>query len=144
MGALGHWGWFALGLVLIAGEVLAAPGTFLLWIGLAALCVGAVETVYVPGWIGELVLFAMFSVVAVLVGLRVYRAGTKDTGKAALNERVESFQGQVFPLDQAIHDGFGRIRIGDSVWRVKGPELPAGRHVKVCGVDGATLIVEAA
>ena len=143
MGSLGIWGWFGLGLLLIAAEALAAPGAFLIWIGLAAIAVGLIETVFVPGWIAEMLMFAALCVVSVLVGLRVYKAGTKGSESPALNERVEGFRGQVFALDEAISNGFGRIRVGDSVWRVKGPELPVGQRVKVCGVEGATLVVEA-
>ncbi len=144
MGALGIWGWFGLGLLLIAAEALAAPGAFLIWIGFAAIAVGLIETVYVPGWQLELVIFAALCIVSVLIGLRVYRGISKQEGGQALNDRVEAFKGQVFPLDEAISNGFGRVRIGDSVWRVKGPDLPAGQRVKVCGCEGATLIVEAA
>ncbi|MER2634298.1 MAG: NfeD family protein, partial [Rhizobiaceae bacterium] len=38
---LGLWNWFVLGFVLLALEILV-PGVFLLWIGIAALVVGAV------------------------------------------------------------------------------------------------------
>lgn len=40
--------------------------------------------------------------------------------------------------------GEGRIRIGDSSWRVTGPELLAGTEIRVVRVDGATLVVEKA
>jgi membrane protein implicated in regulation of membrane protease activity len=36
------------------------------------------------------------------------------------------------------------VRVGDSVWRAEGPDLPAGDRVKVIGVDGAALKVEKA
>ena len=35
-------------------------------------------------------------------------------------------------------------RIGDTVWRVAGPDTPAGTRVKVVQVDGANLTVAAA
>jgi len=34
------------------------------------------------------------------------------------------------------------MRVGDSSWRITGPELLAGAEVKVVRVDGATLVVE--
>jgi membrane protein implicated in regulation of membrane protease activity len=40
--------------------------------------------------------------------------------------------------------GEGRIRVGDSSWRVTGPELLAGTQVRVVRVEGATLVVEKA
>jgi len=50
----------------------------------------------------------------------------------------------VFRLDATMTGGEGRIRVGDSSWRVTGPELLAGSEVRVVRVDGATLIVEKA
>ena len=47
-------------------------------------------------------------------------------------------------LGSAFDGGFGRIVLGDTTWRVTGPELPAGERVRIIGVDGATLKVEAA
>lgn len=144
MGALGFWGWFGLGLLLIAGELLLIPGGFLLWVGIAAILVGLVEILVPLGWVAELVLFAALCLVAVLAGLRMSRARTKEVEGLQLNDRLEGLRGQVFHLDTAISDGYGRIRIHDSVWRVRGPDLPAGAAVRVTGIDGATLIVEPA
>jgi membrane protein implicated in regulation of membrane protease activity len=50
----------------------------------------------------------------------------------------------VFTLEKPIVDGVGTIRIEDTVWRVSGPNLPAGSRVKVASADGADLAVEAA
>ena len=43
-----------------------------------------------------------------------------------------------------VFDGNGTVRIGDTVWRVAGPDTPAGTRVKVVQVDGANLTVAAA
>ena len=45
-------------------------------------------------------------------------------------------------LDTPIAGGQGRIRVDDSVWRITGPDAPAGASVRVVRVDGATLVVE--
>jgi inner membrane protein len=34
------------------------------------------------------------------------------------------------------------VRIGDTVWQVRGPDAPAGSRVKVTDADGAVLTVE--
>jgi len=46
-------------------------------------------------------------------------------------------------LDHPIQEGRGRIRLDDTVWRVSGPDLPAGSRVKVVSVHGTELHVEA-
>ena len=61
-----------------------------------------------------------------------------------LNRRNEALIGRVFTLEQPIVDGIGTVRIDDTVWRVNGPECPAGSRVRVTQADGATLAVEPA
>ncbi len=57
--------------------------------------------------------------------------------------RAEALLGREYYLDAEIARGFGQIRVADSVWRVTGPELPAGVKVKVVAVDsGGSLRVE--
>jgi membrane protein implicated in regulation of membrane protease activity len=50
----------------------------------------------------------------------------------------------MFTLDQPISGGEGRVRVGDSFWRVTGADAPAGAAVRVVRLDGATLVVEKA
>ena len=45
-------------------------------------------------------------------------------------------------LSEPIEQGSGRVKVDDSVWRVTGPDAPAGTKVRVTGGDGAVLTVE--
>ncbi len=47
-------------------------------------------------------------------------------------------------LNEPIVDGKGRLKIEDTMWELRGPDLPQGAWVKVTGVDGMRLMVEAA
>jgi membrane protein implicated in regulation of membrane protease activity len=139
---LGAWGWVILGLVLIGGEVFA-PGVFLIWLGLAALLTGAVVGVTGIGWQAAALVFAGFSLVSVFVGrLLTRRKGEEPDAATGLNDRGRQLVGKVFKLDATMIGGEGRIRVGDSSWRVIGPELLAGSEVRVVRVEGATLVVE--
>jgi membrane protein implicated in regulation of membrane protease activity len=40
-----------------------------------------------------------------------------------------------------IENGFGKVRVGDTLWRVKGDDAPAGDKVEVTGTDGVLLLV---
>ena len=60
-----------------------------------------------------------------------------------LNRRAEGYVGRGFTLDKPIVDGSGAVRIDDTIWRVSGPDCPAGSRVRVAGTDGANLLVEA-
>jgi membrane protein implicated in regulation of membrane protease activity len=137
------WVWFASGLVLIGLE-LAVPGSFLIWFGAAALVVGALVAYFDMDWRWQLVLWGVLSVSFLLIGRRLTVKDDDKEGDPHLNKRGSRYQGRVFVLKQALAHGKGTLEIGDSIWRVNGPDLPAGAHVKVIGQEGTTLIVEAA
>src|SRR5262249_60393632 len=72
------------------------------------------------------------------------RRGAPPVDRPFLNRRAEGYVGRVFTLDKPIIDGVGTIRIDDTVWRVSGPDCPAGSRVKISRAEGADLKVEAA
>lgn len=142
--SFGGWGWIVLGLLLVGGEMLA-PGVFLLWLGLAALLTGAVVGLTGLAWQGAWLVFAGLAVACVLVGRAVTRHRSEEPDVAmGLNDRGRQLIGKVFKLEATMTGGEGRIRVGDSSWRVTGPELLAGTEIRVVRVDGATLVVEKA
>jgi membrane protein implicated in regulation of membrane protease activity len=48
--------------------------------------------------------------------------------------------GADFFLDEAIARGHGRIRVGDSFWRITDPDCPLGAKVRVIAVEEGTLL----
>ena len=51
--------------------------------------------------------------------------------------------GEIFHLTEPIVDGRGRMKVADTMWRVAGPDLPAGTKVRVVAVEGTVLRVAA-
>lgn len=138
------WLWAILGLLLVGGEILA-PGVFLIWLGLAALLTGAIVGVANLGWQAACIIFAVLAVACVVAGRLLTRRKNEEPDAATgLNDRGRQLIGRVFRLEATMTGGEGRIRVGDSSWRITGPELLAGTEVKVVRVDGATLVVEKA
>jgi membrane protein implicated in regulation of membrane protease activity len=140
---LGAWNWLIVGLVLVALEVVA-PGVFLLWLGLAALLVGLISLVVDWVWQVQVIAFAAFSVAAVPLWRRVAQQDVPNPESEFLNRRSDALVGRVFTLEKPIVDGSGTVRIDDTIWRVSGPDCPAGSRVKVVHADGASLKVEVA
>jgi hypothetical protein len=140
-----YWHWWVLAALLVVFEMIA-PGAFLLWLGVAAALVGAVLLV-APGldWGVQLLLFAVLALVA-FAGWRKYgrRIPDRPTDEPLLNRRGSQYVGRLFTLDEPIVNGYGKIRVDDTTWKIVGPELAAGTRVKVVGVDGTILKVEAA
>ncbi|WP_114946448.1 NfeD family protein [Microvirga calopogonii] len=139
---LGAWAWIILGVVLIGVELLA-PGSFFLWLGLAAIVTGMFDALLGLSWQAAALLFALLAVGAVILGRYVTRSKTQpDTEAAPLNQRGQSLVGRVFTLETPIKDGEGRIRVDDSSWRVTGADRFAGAKVRVVRVEGSTLVVD--
>ncbi|HEX5961887.1 MAG TPA: NfeD family protein [Rhodanobacteraceae bacterium] len=141
-----HYWWWVLALVLIAGEVLA-PGFFLLWIGIAAAVMGVVTWI-IPGLgvLAQAVLFVILAFASCAFYwryIRVSLARHDDPVAATLSRRSHQMVGQRYVLVEAIVNGRGKARVGDSQWLVAGPDLPVGAEVEVVGVDGSMLKVRA-
>ena len=136
------WHWWILALALTIAEALL-PGTFLLWMGIAALLLGillwAMPTLSLEI---QLALFAILSLVSI-AGWRLWqRKHPDESDQPTLNRRGEQYVGRVFVLDAPIENGYGKVRVGDSLWQVQGDDAAAGSRVRVTGVDGVVLVVE--
>ena len=133
--------WLVFALVLMAGEMVI-PEMFLLWLGFAALAVFGV-LIGVPDlpllWQG--VAFGVFSALSIWVYLTFIRNRVGPSDQPLLNRRGEQLVGQVYPLEQAIVDGRGRLKIGDAFWVAEGPDLPQGTRVRVLAVRSMSLQV---
>ncbi|MBW6421667.1 NfeD family protein [Rhizobium sp. XQZ8] len=144
---LGPWSWWILGLLLLVAELLV-PGVFLIWIGAAAIVVGALSLALwdtaLWGWHIQLLLFAVLSVVFAILGRRIYAGRGQTSDEPLLNRRGESLIGRTATLHEPIAEGHGRIRLDDTWWTVVGPDLPSGTRVKVTAASGRDLTVEAA
>ncbi len=136
------WQWGVAGVVLLILEILA-PGTFFLWLGVSAFIVGIVLWL-IPelAWQAQFIIFAIMSVSS-LVLYRLYLKGNPiETDAPTLNRRGEQYIDQIYVLEEPIVNGYGKVRIGDSMWKVKGKDLERGNNVKVTGIDGIILQVE--
>jgi len=136
---LGVWNWFILAAILCILEAFV-PGVFLIWFGVAAAIAGALALATGLGLPWQLLAFALSSVIVVVVARRFY-TGDEASDGSALNARAKQYIGRTFALAEAISNGRGRMKVGDTLWTVEGPPLPAGRNVKVTGANGNVLIV---
>ncbi|MDG3578768.1 NfeD family protein [Rhizobium sp. YJ-22] len=142
---VGPWSWWLLGLALLAAE-LVMPGVFLVWIGAAAIAIGALSLMVWDkafwAWEVQALLFAALSVAFVFIGRRMLSSGANVSDQPLLNQRGQSLVGRTATLHEPIREGRGRIRLDDTFWTVQGPDLPAGTRVRVARSNGGDLMVE--
>lgn len=144
---LGAWSWLIFGMVLLVAEI-AVPGNFLVWIGLAGLVTGGLSLIFweTSWWVWEVqwLVFAVLSAISVFAGRRWVTRSDANTDAPLLNQRGASLIGRTATLIDPIVNGQGRVKIGDTVWIVVGPDLPVGTRVRVTGSQGSSLSVEVA
>lgn len=134
--------WLIIGALLILFEILL-PGVFLFWIGIAALIVGFLLNFIEISITFQILLFAIFCIITVLIGVKVYKGKDHDITTEKLNQvRGAEYVGKVFTLTQDVINNEGRLPIGDSVWGIHGENLPAGTKIRITKITGNTLVYE--
>ena len=136
------WLWMIGGVLLLIAEIIA-PGFFLVFIGAAALATGAFALLFDLGTASQLALFALYSVIAVMVGRRFYANAVVDSSDPMLNDRSARLVGKVVTVVDPVDAHSGRVRVGDSEWNARGGPAATGEKVRITGVDGNCLNVEA-
>ena len=136
------WLWLIGGVLLLIAEVVA-PGFFLIFIGVAAAATGLFTLLFDLSAASQLALFALYSVIAVLVGRRFYGNRMTDSQDTLLNDRGGRLVGKVVTVVEAVDEHGGRVRVGDSEWSARGGPAAVGERVRIAGVDGNCLNVEA-
>ena len=141
---LSFWDWLALGTLLLILEVFGAGG-YLLWVGIAAAAVGGL-TFVIPSlpWTVQLPLFGLLSVLTAVYWWKRQRSAASASDQPGLNERGHELIGKTFVVHASISNGRGKIKVGDGVWIVSGPDAEVGARVRVVGQNGTILQVEAA
>ncbi len=135
--------WWSVGGLLLLAEMLV-PGASLLWLGLAALAMG-VLMIFVPEMapLLQAVIFGAFAATSVGLYLRFFRSREPKTDRPLLNKRASQLIGREIALSEGIQMGRAKVQIGDALWTIEGPDMPAGTHVKVVSTDGIVLKVQA-
>ncbi len=139
----GAWSWIVVGVILLGLELLV-PGGFLLWLGIAGIITGLAAMFQPLSWPFQFLIFGGLSLILIVAWMRYFKGRDQASDRPLLNRRAESLIGHEGVLDEPIRNGFGRLSLGDTIWRIAGPDLPAGRKVRVVSADGAVLKVEPA
>jgi membrane protein implicated in regulation of membrane protease activity len=138
----GVWDWFILAVLLFVLEF-ALPGVHFLWFGVAAVVVGLLALATGLTWPYQVIAFGIIAVLTVFAVRRYVRPDVSKSDLPDLNERALQYLGRSLVVEEAIENGRGKVRVGDSVWQAEGPDAPAGSRVKVTGARGTVLVVAA-
>ena len=129
----GAWSWWLLGLLLLGLEIVM-PGFVLVWFGAAAVLIGILALAVDWSVRTLTIVWAILSIVLLIVGRRVMKHSATDSEDPLLNDRAGRLVGRTFTLEEPLGENGG----------IRGPLLPAGTRVAVRAVEGTVLVVEAA
>ena len=139
---LQFWHWWVFAIVLIILEIFS-PGAFFMWMGAAAGASGlALLAMPEISWQIQFVIFAVTSIVAILLGKTFFNRKSANTDDPTLSTLETELTGNIYIVEKPIVNGSGRIKVGESTWKAQGPDCDVGSSVKVIGVEGAVLVVE--
>ena len=136
-----HWVWLTLGLVL-AGLEMLLPGVYLIWLAVAAIVTGVLTLAFDLSLPLQVVDFVFLSLIIAFSAKRFLRDKPIESADPLLNRRGARLVGETALVVEAIEHGSGRVKLGDSEWIARGPNVAAGERVRVTGSEGAVLLVD--
>ena len=138
------WHWLALGLILVALEMAASGGFYVIFFGVAAIAIGGLHLFGLagPAWF-QLLLFSVLSVGSLLLFrnplLRLMKLDTPG-------EDVDSLVGETaIPSEEIGPGAVGRAELRGTVWsarNVGSTPLSRGQRCRVVRVDRLMIFIE--
>ena len=123
-----YWFWIGLSIILFIIEIFTFT-SYSLWLGIGALLTGV----------------AVMAVVGITIGYKYFRSQETHnrTINDTLNQRGSQYVGRVFKVVEAIENGRGVIKVGDSIWIAKSDiDIAIDTKVIVLKAEGNVLIVK--
>ena len=139
--------WLILGLVLSIFE-LFVPGTYLIWFGFAGLLMSLLTCFVDMALSTQIIFFAVFSAIFVLIGWFSYRYIFKKTQTPQeyrnLNDSAQQYIGRIVTLSEDVIDNQTKVKVGDTYWLAYSEKpLKKGENAKVTDVkDSLILVIE--
>ncbi len=137
------WHWLAIGLVLILLELAASGGFYVIFFGVAAIAISALNLFGLAGpvwW--QLLLFSVFSVVALLLFRRPILKLVQPDGPTDVDSLVDEI---AIPVEDIAPGAVGRAELRGTVWAARngtGGLLTKGQRCRVVRVDRLMLFLE--
>ena len=138
------WHWVLLGLILVALELAASGGFYVIFFGIAAVAIGGLHLFHLAGpvwW--QFLLFSVLSVASLVLFRGVFLRWLKLDRPGI---EVDSLVGELAtPLQDILPGGVGRAELRGSVWSARnasGQTVVRGQRCTVVRVDRLTIFLE--
>ena len=139
------WHWLAIGLILVALEMAASGGFYVIFFGIAAIAIGGLHLFDLAGplWL-QLLLFSVLSVVSLLV----FRSPVlRLLGLDGPGVDVDSLVGEIaMPVEDIQPGDVGRAELRGTMWSARNSSaapLRRGQRCKVVKVERLMIFLDA-
>jgi inner membrane protein len=138
------WHWVVLGLILIALELAASGGFYVIFFGVAALAIAFLHLFDIAGpvWV-QILLFSLISIAALMLFRKPVLRWLQLDG---IGKDVDSLVGDVaVALDEIPPGEIGRAELRGTVWTARNRATVAlrkGQRCTVVDVDRLTIFIE--
>ena len=139
------WHWLALGLILVALEMAASGGFYVIFFGVAALAIGGLHALDLagPAWM-QLLLFSALSIGSLTLFRSPLMRWMQLDGPG---RDVDSLVGETAtPLEEILPDAVGRAELRGTVWSARNAgttPLLKGQRCTVTAVDRLMIFIRA-
>ena len=139
------WHWLAFGLILIALEMAASGGFYVIFFGVAALAIGALHALDLagPAWL-QLLLFSALSIGSLTLFRSPLMRWMQLDGPG---RDVDSLVGETaIPLEAILPDAVGRAELRGTVWSARNAgttPLLKGQRCSVTAIDRLMIFITA-
>lgn len=133
--------WLTLAAALALAEIFV-PGVFLIWVAAAAAVTGIASFFIDLTFAGQLTLFGLLTIAAVLLGRRWYLTNVVKSQDPLLNNKAARLIGTTVTVLEPVNATSGRVKVGDSVWPGRGPAMAIGDTARIVDVANGVLVLE--
>ena len=138
------WHWLALGLILVALEMAASGGFYVIFFGIAAIAIGALHLLDLAGpvWF-QFLLFGLIAIMSLVLFRNPLLRVMKLDG---MGKDVDSMVGETaVPLEDIAPGAVGRAELRGSAWSARNSStgvLQRGQRCRVVRVDRLMIFLE--
>jgi membrane protein implicated in regulation of membrane protease activity len=137
------WHWLAVGLILVALEMVTSGGFYLVFFGVAAIALSLLRLVDLGGPIwAQLILFSLFAVGSLLLRAPLIRSLKLDRRGADVDSMVGDL---AVPLEEIAPGAVGRAELRGTVWSARNQDaatIARGERCKVVDVDRLMIFLK--
>jgi len=140
MWIIDYWHWWIAACVLLILELIM-PGVYFLWLSIAAVIVGLVVTLLPDlAYSLQFMLFGSLAMSSVLAWRHWLKSHPQETDQPLLNQRLQHYIGRQVTISEAIINGRGKAKLGDTLWQVCGEDCPVGTQRTVIEIEKQIIL----